>query len=352
MVAALLGVAAVWAVAYTGVRRRLDWRAALVPPASLLPVMIVIAALAALDLPHPFARHAWAGWLATFAVLYGFLRAHERELPPWVMRATHVAAAWLAVALLCWETAWRIDRLVAGDGTWPFVAWALVPGAALLALPAALARDGWPVGAHRRTYALGAAAPVALYLYLWLFVANAAADGAAAPLPYVPLLNPLDVACLTVMLALAGWYLALRRHQLAARVAPGEAAVALGVAAFAWANGALLRTLHHWAGIPYELDDMLRSTLAQSAISVFWTLLAVGAMLVATRSARRPLWMAGAFLLGVVVLKLFMFDLSQLAGIERIVSFLAVGALLLAIGWFSPVPPRAGQGPAARGDMP
>jgi uncharacterized membrane protein len=355
LVAALLGVVAVWAAAYVAVRRRLDWRAALTAPALLLPLMLALTVLAVLYLPHPFARYAWAGWLATFAVLYGFLRLHESELPGWTMRATHIGGAWLVVALLCWEAGWRIDRVVAGDGTWPFVAWAVVPCAALFALPVALARQRWPFGAHRRSYAVGAAAPIALYLYLWLFVANAASDGRAAPLPYVPLLNPLDLACLAVIVAIAWWYVALRRHELASRLAPGEVAVALGVAAFAWANGALLRTLHHWAAIPYALHDMLRSTLAQTAISVFWTVLAVGAMLYATRSARRPVWIAGAFLLAVVVLKLFMFDLSRLAGIERIVSFLAVGALLLAIGWFSPVPPRASgvasdrSGPSASG---
>jgi uncharacterized membrane protein len=32
--------------------------------------------------------------------------------------------------------------------------------------------------------------------------------------------------------------------------------------------------------------------------------------------------------------------LSHLSGIERIVSFIGVGVLMLVIGYFSPVPPR------------
>jgi uncharacterized membrane protein len=63
-------------------------------------------------------------------------------------------------------------------------------------------------------------------------------------------------------------------------------------------------------------------------------------MFLATRRGLRLLWLAGAALLGVVVLKLFLFDLSQLSGIRRIVSFIGVGVLLLAIGYFSPVPPK------------
>ena len=308
--------------------------------------MLPVAAIIVLDLPHPFARGTWAGWLAAFAVVYALLRLHEDELPPWAMRATHVVAAWLGIGLLCWEGAWLVDRFVRGGGTWPFVAWALVPVAALFVVTALVDRAGWPIGRHRTLYAVAAAGPVAAYLWVWIFIANAASDGRAAPLAYVPILNPLDLACLAALAAVATWYVALHRRGLAARVAPAEAGIALGVAAFAWANGALLRTLHHWAGIPYELDDMLRSTLAQTAISVFWTVLAVGVMLFATRQARRGIWLTGGFLLGVVVVKLFIFDLSRLAGLERIVSFLAVGILLLAIGYFSPVPPRRAEGRA------
>jgi uncharacterized membrane protein len=40
------------------------------------------------------------------------------------------------------------------------------------------------------------------------------------------------------------------------------------------------------------------------------------------------------------VAKLFLVDLSNVGGIERIVSFIAVGVMMLVIGYFSPVPPR------------
>jgi len=73
----------------------------------------------------------------------------------------------------------------------------------------------------------------------------------------------------------------------------------------------------------------------------------VTVMFQAARRAQRLVWMAGALLLGVVVLKLFLFDLSQLRGLGRIVAFLGVGVLLLAIGYFSPVPPR--EKPAVAG---
>lgn len=55
-------------------------------------------------------------------------------------------------------------------------------------------------------------------------------------------------------------------------------------------------------------------------------------------------------LLGVVVLKPFTFDLPRLDGVARLVSFPVAGVLLLAIGDFSPVPPRR-EG-AGGGDVP
>jgi uncharacterized membrane protein len=78
----------------------------------------------------------------------------------------------------------------------------------------------------------------------------------------------------------------------------------------------------------------------QASFSILWTLLALGAMVVATRRALRPVWLAGAALMGVVVVKLFLVDLSGIGTVERIVSFIGVGLLMLVIGYFSPVPPK------------
>jgi uncharacterized membrane protein len=42
----------------------------------------------------------------------------------------------------------------------------------------------------------------------------------------------------------------------------------------------------------------------------------------------------------VVVLKLFLVDLSSIGTVPRIVSFMVVGALLLATGYWAPLPPK------------
>jgi uncharacterized membrane protein len=64
-------------------------------------------------------------------------------------------------------------------------------------------------------------------------------------------------------------------------------------------------------------------------------------MLIATRRASRVVWIAGATLLAIVVVKLFLVDLSSIGTIERIVSFVSVGVLMLVLGYFSPLPPVA-----------
>ncbi len=53
----------------------------------------------------------------------------------------------------------------------------------------------------------------------------------------------------------------------------------------------------------------------------------------------RPVWIVGASLLGLVILKLFALDLANLETVARIVSFITVGVLMLIIGYFAPIPP-------------
>ncbi len=90
----------------------------------------------------------------------------------------------------------------------------------------------------------------------------------------------------------------------------------------------------------FSFLPLFSSVLLQASLSIFWSLLALGTMVVAARNGLRSVWLAGAGLLAVVVVKLFLVDLSNTGTVERIVSFVGVGILLLVIGYASPVPPR------------
>jgi uncharacterized membrane protein len=108
---------------------------------------------------------------------------------------------------------------------------------------------------------------------------------------------------------------------------------------FIWLNAVLLRTLHQWFGVPLGIDQLLASTLVQTSLSIFWATLALITMLIAARRHWRIVWMAGAGLLIIVIAKLFLIDLSRIGSIERIISFVGVGVLMLIVGYLSPIPP-------------
>jgi uncharacterized membrane protein len=217
------------------------------------------------------------------------------------------------------------------------IAWAMVPAILLGALTSAAADVRWlrwPLQVHRTAYLVWASAGLALYLGLWSLISNWQVSSPSAPLPYLPLLNPLDLVQAFALFVLVRFW---RRE----RSGQQPELIALSLLGFIGLNAVLLRTLHQWARIPYELHAMLASTLVQAALSIFWAVLALTTMLIATRVRSRVLWLTGAALLVLVVLKLFVVDLSSIGTIERIVSFVGVGLLMLVVGYFSPMPPAA-----------
>src|SRR5439155_3813964 len=123
----------------------------------------------------------------------------------------HAAGLWLLAALGSWEVGWQIDRLVAGRAVWPLIAWALVPGALLTLLALVGSRIAWPVAAHRDAYLAAGAGLLAFFLGFWTLFVNFASDGDPAPLPYVPVLSPLDLAQIGAVLAIGLWFVEGRR---------------------------------------------------------------------------------------------------------------------------------------------
>jgi uncharacterized membrane protein len=162
-------------------------------------------------------------------------------------------------------------------------------------------------------------------------------------LGYLPLLNPVEIGQLAMLVILA--------HHLMIVAAAGEEAGAgadsdiakglvwaLAAAAFLFLNVVVARCVHHFGGVSYSLR-LLDDGRFQAALSILWAALSLGAMAWGARHRRRSVWFAGAGLLGCGVAKLFFIDLAGSGGISRIVSFLAVGGLMLLIGFFAPLPP-------------
>lgn len=318
--------------------QRLRLEVARIPALLLLPAMLWFALALTSAAAHPLEHGGLISWPLAFAAFYLIARRHEGAPDTALAPALHSVSAWLLALLLSWELQWQVHRLTGAAGSWSGIAWAVVPALMLALLPLLADRIGWPFGRHRRSYLDIAGLGFALYLGLWIVVTSISMHGDAQPLPYIPLLNPLDLAQVFVLIVLLRYVLLVRADRLAGGPVP---VTALALLIFIALNGALLRALHHLFGVPFVLDAMLQSTLVQTSLSIFWTVIALAAMLIATRSARRILWLAGAALLAIVVIKLFLIDLSRIGSIERIVSFVGVGLLMLVLGYFSPLPPPA-----------
>ncbi|WP_233238161.1 DUF2339 domain-containing protein [Bordetella sp. LUAb4] len=321
-------------------RRVLDWPLARWPGVALPPALAAIGALASLaGAPLSNVLALPLGLALSWLLLY-----RERDdFSTRLLDALHTLSFWTLCALLTVEGYVRLGDWVP-EGAWQWSAWAYGYGLMLLLLAGPGARLAWPVRRHAHAYLIWGATPLAVLLWGWSLL-SVFSNGDAAPLFYLPVLNPLDIAILLAALAGVVWVRRLDALGLrpAGKACSKDSPLPRTLAAltgFVWINAMLLRTLHHWTGVAYDLDALSASTLVQAAVSVFWTVCALATMILATRRGSRPLWFTGAALLGITVVKLFLFDLSYLSGISRIVAFIGIGLLLLLIGYFSPLPPR------------
>jgi uncharacterized membrane protein len=325
---------------WTLLARRLQWHALAAMCLTLAPIGVLLLLAAWSSYYHPAAHLGYLAWPALFAAHLFALRRLEALLPARGRSVAHVVGAWLILAVLSLELRYLLIELSEQYNAWRWLGWALLPSVYLLAMAHAR-RLPWPVAAYGREYRAVAALPVAALLLLWVWLAAVQSNGAAQPLPYVPLLNPLELSMLVVLFALHQW-LQLRFDAVGLKWAlPGWAREALiGASLFAAITTGVFRAAHHWGGVPFALAPLLDSMLVQAALSLVWTSLALALMVFGHRLGRREMWIGGAALVGVVVVKLFLVELGGHGSLERILSFIGVGVLLLIVGYFAPLPPR------------
>ena len=308
--------------------------------ALFLPAVVGAYAFAhAQQLGHPFAQWGAVGWLAIFVTHFALLRIVEPQRHV-ALEWLHGGACWALALLFAWELNWQVAERTAG--VWASLAWGLVPALMLAWLGRRELRPAWPVAQHEVGYRLYGAAPIAVALCVWIVVINSSSTGDPAWLPYLPLLNPLDVCVALAIAALAMWWSALDPAQRAT-LWPLDVRALIAIAAgivFLWLNAALIRTLHHNLGAPITAYGITHSTFVQSSLSIFWGVLGFAAMTLGGEAKWRYVWIVGAALMGVVVAKLFFVDLSSIGTLARIASFLTVGLLLLITGYFAPLPPK------------
>ena len=282
------------------------------------------------------------------------------------------AAAWLATTLLALRALWCLREEAGAADVARFAWWMLWPLALSLWLDSVAVGAGMAQGWAQATCALPWLALLAVALWRWGWLAfpreAEASDGLrvvvlgaavavvavgwlqalvlpmpSAPLPWLPLLNPAELAQLVALGLVGAW---LWSEHAPAGLARWRSGI-LALGGFLLASASTLRTVHHWGGHPW-VEGLLSTSLAQTSLTVVWSVLGVIGWIAGSRRGRRGLWLAGALLMGVVLAKLLLVDRQHLGGMLGIVSFIAYGVLCTIVGYLAPAPPRPAQ--AAEGE--
>jgi uncharacterized membrane protein len=298
---------------------------------------------------HPAQWYGWLAWPVVFVVYYFHLRKVETHqiFQRW-QPIFHSILLLLLLVLVTLEGAYLIDKQLGSESykssAWLGL-WFAIP--ATLALWLIIKAKFWPFSTQQKAYRQQTGVVLGAYLSLWSFIALTA-KGLSAPLPWLPVLNPLDIMLGIVFISLYKWWkstgdFAFKALQDDSNKGFNQRLFAISLVAlgFLWLNFTLFRVAHHWFAIPYDADALFNSNLVQTAVSILWALTGVLLTLYSSHRKNRILWLTAAVLLGLVVLKLFVIDLSALGSLGRIISFLVVGALLISIGYFAPLPNRS-----------
>jgi uncharacterized membrane protein len=314
-------------------RQRLQWPRLhwLLPLVAVLGLIMVFSADS--EFHSPLATEMLATWSA-YLLAMGYALWTARDSEQRSPSVAHLALLWSVAAAATMQLVDFVDDDLHLAEGWQYMGWI----APLLLMTLGLWRRrqwlAWPRADAFPGYSIGwYALAFPMLIVLWLF--GVFLEGNAAPLLYVPLLNPLEAGLIAIA-ALLFWYLnetPPRRPLL--KVWP--------YVGFLFVTLATLRGVHHWHGEPWGVT-VLNSGFSQASLTVVWSLIGVGSMLLGSRRVQRPLWLGGVILMVVVLAKLALIDRHYAGNIPGIVSFFVVGLLLVAVGYFAPSPPKTAEG--------
>ncbi|MCY3819255.1 MAG: DUF2339 domain-containing protein [Gammaproteobacteria bacterium] len=344
-----LGIFGLSAIAAMLVAHAAHWRRFNSLALVLLPFMAVMLPISfwVESQPHPLANYGWLAWPFALGVQYAFLYYREEGYPS-LTRLLHVGTYWVLAALIASEVPWLVEFVAGGD--WP-LAFAVASAAGLaLATGAARARLPWPLDAHWHAYSTVGIPVVAGAAGVLVMAASLSSDGSAAPLPYLPLVNPLTIAAVAAGVAI--W----RTLGIDVRRPDARTLVLLfAVAGLVLLSMEVARGVHHFAGVPFTAGTLAGSAIFQAGLSLVWGAAGLAGMVAGARREHRDVWIGGAVVMGLVIVKLFLVELGNVGTLSRVVSFLGVGLLLLIVGYLAPVPKgrnEAGDGEASAATTP
>lgn len=338
LIAAALLFFSISCVVFNGLRKRYRWSALAPVVLGLLPVSALALLTSAHFVHHPFAALGYIAWPVLVGSLY-WIYLGDRIFTNGLVKLevpAHFASYLMVTAVLGWEVLWRIDQH-ASLASWHMIGLGLTLFAAIrVSCKLPFSAGPLQVLYQQHIVALYYSAIALMVLFGCLIQPN------VLPMPYIPLLNALDLWQISMLLCLLLFW---KKHSTQISFLPPSPAAMvgwwlLGTLSFVYLNTLLLRTLHAMTGVAFNAHALFHDDLVQTCLSIFWTLLGMTFFIISNRQERREPWLIGMGLVAVVVAKLFLIDLANSGTVERIVSFIAVGLLLLAVGYLMPLPEK------------
>lgn len=271
-------------------------------------------------------------WIVSFTTLFLTLFIYDR-----LEKSANSLLQNLALLLFCfviiWQGGWQVFDTATWLASWHLAYIAMIGLVFILLISKA---KGWPFAVHAQSYQ-SLAMPTLHVLLCSVLIFAITQAGNIEPLPWFAILNPMSIAVLISLLALYIYVKPLansnqKLYKLCSFVMAGYM--------FTYLNVEIMRAVHFYTPLAWDIELLIASNITQSAFAIFWSVCGLVGTVYASKQQKRQLWLISALLLVIVVLKLFLVDMSASNTIERIVSFIGVGLLLVVIGYFSPLPPK------------
>ncbi|MBU0631865.1 DUF2339 domain-containing protein [bacterium] len=302
---------------------RYQWKTMLLALEFFFPLSILSMFGVFYNISHPFVEFNYIA-LPLFMFTYYFLLA---KIDFKFSQFWHPIGLWIVTILLSWEMFYYIHKLSFT------IALSALPLLFIGAIYVILKHPRfWPLSDKNDLYRNLGIQGLAVMLMIWeLFTLYS--SGELSNFPYIPLLNPLDMMQISVVATLALWLKNINiQRELLLKLIAGAGMVFIGLF---WA-----RFVHYYGDVSYNFNSLQANGLFQTGISILYTLVALAVIIYSKHKQTRSLWIAGATLLGLVIFKLLVTDMAQTGSLERIISFLVVGILILVIGFIAPLPPK------------
>jgi len=321
-------------LAATILQSRLEWAAMKKLTAFTTLSAPILVLFAAVEFNAPLMMPSWAYWAAfLIAGIYALWSEANNEAAE-KSRAggfMHIVLLWSAALAFSLQWHYQVDTQWNLAQGWYAPAICLPIGLMTLGLWRMRNLFAWPMQDRFDGYDAAWFTP-AFALLGCAWVVGLFLEGSAYPVMYVPIINPLELS----MLAAAVMFGAYIRHEKPDMQGVLKIWPYVG---FVFVTMATLRGVHHLYNLPWN-ESLLNSGVAQASLTIVWSLLGVSGLILGSRRGDRKQWMGGGLLMLVVLGKLILVDRTYMQNIPGIVSCIAVGLLLVVVGYFAPQPPK------------